>query len=127
MHFFGGAKCDRKTVATDHRMIDLSNTSAGWVRKASLPLGGDHLSHAVVNGQIYAIGGEHGHGTRLNDGAQYVQHKYVFSYNLRRTSGPARRTYPSPAATSKLPPTSSTARSSSSAAFSPAATRTPRL
>jgi len=45
-------------------------------------LAGDHLSHAVINGQIYAIGGEHDHHSRaMDDNAQYVQHKYLFRYD----------------------------------------------
>jgi N-acetylneuraminic acid mutarotase len=82
LYFFGGTKSDRETISTDHWMIDLANQSAGWVRKASLPLGGDHMSHAVINGIIYAVGGEHGHhGLDPDDDAPYVQHKYLLAYN----------------------------------------------
>jgi N-acetylneuraminic acid mutarotase len=82
LHFVGGAKADRETPASDHWAINLSNTSAGWQRKANMPVAQDHVSHATVNGRVYILGGEHGHAG-LNDGddATYVQHKFTFEYN----------------------------------------------
>ena len=80
--YVGGDRADRETITTDHWAIDLSNTSAGWQRKASIPLGGDHMSHAAINGKHYLFGGEHGHhGLTANDENGYIQHNYTFEYN----------------------------------------------
>jgi N-acetylneuraminic acid mutarotase len=85
IHFFGGDTSDRTTTTRDHWALDLAHPEKGWVRKSSLPLGGDHLSHAVIGGQIYAIGGEHDHHglgpVGAVDDAKYVQHKYLFRYD----------------------------------------------
>jgi len=83
LHYFGGDTADRTTVTTDHWALDLAHPEAGWKRKASLPKGGDHLGHAVIDGIIYAIGGEHGHHVVGHNSATapYIQHKYVFTYN----------------------------------------------
>ena len=82
LHFIGGDEADRVTPTTDHWAINLSNTAAGWIRKASLPLPGDHMSHATINGKVYLFGGEHGHqGLDGDGGGTYVQHNYTFEYN----------------------------------------------
>jgi Kelch motif len=85
LHYFGGNTADRATVTTDHWTLELANPNAGWSRKAPMPQGGDHLGHAVVNGRIYAIGGEHGHHpvsrTGTKSTAPYVQHDWLFSYD----------------------------------------------
>jgi N-acetylneuraminic acid mutarotase len=82
LHFVGGDKSDRTTPATDHWAINLSNPSGGWVRKASIPVAADHMSHAIVNGKVYLIGGEHGHeGLNGTSGGTYIQHKNVYAYD----------------------------------------------
>jgi len=62
LHFFGGFST-RTTSAADHYVLDLDNVSVGWdsTSFASLPVGRGHLSGAVLNGVIYAIGGQLGH------------------------------------------------------------------
>jgi len=50
-------------------------TAPDWTPVADMPKAADHLGHAVVNGQVYAIGGEHDHGN------SYIQHDDVFSYD----------------------------------------------
>ena len=83
LHFVGGDTADRRTVSTDHWSINLSNTSAGWQQRASIPLGGDHMSHANINGKHYLFGGEHSHkGLNGSGGGEYIQHNYTFEYNL---------------------------------------------
>ncbi len=47
-----------------------------------MPLSGDHLGHAVVNGRIYLVGGEHGHaGVNKNPKPTYEQHDFLLEYN----------------------------------------------
>jgi len=83
LEYFGGDKSDRSTPQTTHWELDLSNTGAGWVTKAPLPIAADHVGHAVINGQIYAIGGEHGHHPVGQNSlvSPYVQHNYLFRYD----------------------------------------------
>ncbi|HEX8342275.1 MAG TPA: kelch repeat-containing protein [Tepidisphaeraceae bacterium] len=61
LHYFGGSKPDRVTNTGLHYALDLSNTGAGWKRKADQPNSRDHMSAVVRNGEIYAVGGEYGH------------------------------------------------------------------
>ena len=82
LHLFGGTRPDRTTVVADHLVLDLGNPAAGWRPAAPLPEPGDHLSVAVIDGKIYAIGGEHGHAARLPEGdAAYVQHPHLLRYD----------------------------------------------
>lgn len=90
LYFFGGTSSDRTTSQRDHWMLDLSNTAAGWVSKAPLPFAGDHLSHVVLDGLIYSIGGEHDHGKT------YVQHDYMFAYNPSTNSWSRKANLPTP-------------------------------
>jgi N-acetylneuraminic acid mutarotase len=85
LYFFGGDRPDRVTVANDLWVLDLNNVNAGWVSKASLPdgLSGDHISAAVVDGVIYAVGGEHGHAATQDDDAPYIQHDFLMAYDPR--------------------------------------------
>lgn len=81
LHVFGGTLPDRTTVTADHWILDLNAVQQGWQTAPALPEAGDHLSTVVLEGKIYAIGGEHGHATDENDGAAYVQHTHFFSYD----------------------------------------------
>ncbi len=82
LHFVGGDQADRTTPTADHWAIDLSDPTADWVRKTSIPRAGDHLSHATVNGKVYLIGGEHGHeGVGGTAGGEYIQHRDTYEYN----------------------------------------------
>ena len=85
LHYFGGDTADRVTVSAAHWALDLKNPKAGWTPKAPLPQAGDHIGHAVVNGRIYAAGGEHGHHpldlSGVKSGAPYIQHDWLFSYD----------------------------------------------
>ena len=62
IHWFGGidrnANCDVDT----HVVYDLDKPGQGWKNNnASLPVPRNHFSTAVVNGIIYAMGGQFGH------------------------------------------------------------------
>lgn len=83
LYFFAGNRPDRVTVAHDLWVLDLNNVAAGWTDKAPLPPGmsGDHISAAVVNGIIYAVGGEHGHAATEDDDAPYIQHDLLMAYD----------------------------------------------
>ena len=60
LHYFGGYKADRDTNAGDHWSLPLEGGKA-WQREADLPDPRGHVSSAVLDGKIYALGGDHGH------------------------------------------------------------------
>jgi N-acetylneuraminic acid mutarotase len=60
LHYFGGYKSDRDTNAGDHWSLPLDDGKA-WQREADLPDPRGHVSAAVLDGKIYALGGDHGH------------------------------------------------------------------
>eukprot|EP00035_Acanthoeca_spectabilis_P014745 m.286417 g.286417 ORF g.286417 m.286417 type:complete len:929 (-) comp16210_c0_seq2:80-2866(-) len=43
---------------TDTWSLDLTNPSSGWVTRASMHVARNHLGAAVVNGKVYALGGQ---------------------------------------------------------------------
>lgn len=59
LYFFAGED-EKRINRTQHWMLDLNNLSAGWVTRASIPEGRTHFGTAVVNGQVYVIGGQIG-------------------------------------------------------------------
>lgn len=64
LHFFGGTGFDRFEAKGDHWVLPLdSNTS--WQPATPLPNPRNHLADAVIDGKIYAIGGQHGHNDNL--------------------------------------------------------------
>ena len=67
LHYFGGLLPDRQTNTGNHYVLDIDNQEAGWKTAASLPNPRGHLSAAVINGIIYAIGGQHGHDDGIVD------------------------------------------------------------
>lgn len=60
LHYFGGYKTDRDTNAGDHWSLSLDRGKE-WQREADLPDPRGHVSAAVLDGQLYALGGDHGH------------------------------------------------------------------
>ena len=60
LHYFGGYKADRDTNAGDHWSLSLDG-GKDWQREADLPDPRGHVSAAVLDGKIYALGGDHGH------------------------------------------------------------------
>lgn len=85
LHYFGGDEEDRTTVTTEHFVLDTTNPAAQWTTGTPLPLGGDHLAHTIIDGNLYVTGGEHGHHPKgppePKDTAPYITHKYLFRYN----------------------------------------------
>ena len=60
LHYFGGYKVDRNTDSGDHWSLPLDG-GTDWKREANLPDPRGHVSSAVLDGKIYALGGDHGH------------------------------------------------------------------
>jgi hypothetical protein len=75
LYFYGGTGPDRVTSSNRAWKIATNRTGADWTRIADMPYASDHLGHAVINGEIYAIGGERDHNV------SYIQHSEVYSYN----------------------------------------------
>ena len=75
LYFSGGDDISRSNATSTHWALNTRSKNPSWVTRAPLPLAGDHKGTAVVDGIIYAIGGEDGHGTT------YDQHADVFAYN----------------------------------------------
>ena len=92
LHFFGGAGPDRVTSTNTHWILKYNEIDKGWQKASPMPRVGDHMGATVMNGRIYLIGGEHGHGV------SYVQHDNVFEYNP--ATGTWREMAPMPSASS---------------------------
>ena len=65
LHFFGGTSADRKEDVGYHFVLDLSDPNAGWTAAAPLPNPRHHMGSTVLDGKIYAVGGQHGHDAAL--------------------------------------------------------------
>lgn len=64
LHFFGGTGFDREEAKSDHWVLSLDGGTS-WETAVELPDPRNHLADAVINGKIYAIGGQHGHNQNL--------------------------------------------------------------
>ncbi|MDX6213372.1 MAG: hypothetical protein QOF82_2459 [Frankiales bacterium] len=62
LYYFGGANLARTTDSRDVWILDVAAGSTTWVPGAAMPNPRNHLGWAVINGLIYAVGGQH-----LND------------------------------------------------------------
>lgn len=58
LHYFGGSNASRKDAGT-HWTLNI-DTGTAWTTRAALPTPRNHLGAAVLNGKIYAIGGQSG-------------------------------------------------------------------
>jgi N-acetylneuraminic acid mutarotase len=63
LHYFGGGVRAPGGVITqdfgDHWLLDLNQPGAGWTTLAPMPNARNHMGGCVLNGKIYAIGGQH--------------------------------------------------------------------
>lgn len=59
LYFFGGSDSARKDKS-EMWSLNLDNTAAGWSSKKSMPAARNHFGSAVVDGKIYAVGGQTG-------------------------------------------------------------------
>ena len=57
LHYFGGSDLNRNDTPT-HWALDLDNLPAGWKTLAPLPAARNHIGAAVIDGKIYAVGGQ---------------------------------------------------------------------
>ena len=64
LHYFGGDDSNRND-AGDHFAIDLADANAAWQRRAALPDPRSHFGTVLLDGKIYAIGGQHGNDAAL--------------------------------------------------------------
>ena len=64
LHYFGGTNKARTLDVGDHYVLSLDGGTA-WTTAAPLPNPRHHMGSAVIDGQIYAIGGQHKHDGSL--------------------------------------------------------------
>jgi N-acetylneuraminic acid mutarotase len=64
LHYFGGFATDGQGDSSKHYILNLDALAADpnttWKSAPSMPTARNHFGTAVVNGKIYAIGGQHG-------------------------------------------------------------------
>ncbi len=84
IHIFGGYSEDREGNIDEHFFYDLNNPSLGWQERAKLPTARGHHGGAVVDGIIYAIGGQLGHNSTNRGNIKAVE-AYDFATNLWTT------------------------------------------
>lgn len=72
LHFFGGESAGQGHDTGDHWVLDLAGGGTRWIAAAPMPAGRErnHLGSAVLNGKIYAVGGQHGHDEGLVESRQ---------------------------------------------------------
>lgn len=88
LYFYGGTESDRHSSSSRAWKIDFNSADPDWVRIADMPYKSDHLGHAVIDGEIYAIGGERDHNV------SYIQHSDVYSYNPKTNTWRTRARMP---------------------------------
>lgn len=71
LHYISGLMADRDTDSPDHWVLDLAAWRKGektdWVEAAPLPIARNQLSVAVLNEEIYVIGGQFNHDSQQLD------------------------------------------------------------
>lgn len=60
LHYFGGYESDRETNSGNHWSLSLDGGKE-WEKEAEMPDPRGHVSAAVLDGKLYALGGDHGH------------------------------------------------------------------
>jgi N-acetylneuraminic acid mutarotase len=64
LHYFGGFATDGQGDSSKHYVLNLDALAADpntpWRSAASMPIARNHFGTAVLNGKVYAIGGQHG-------------------------------------------------------------------
>lgn len=90
LYFYGGTESDRVSSSATAWKIDFKETNPRWRRIADMPYVSDHLGHAVLGGEIYAVGGEREHNV------SYIQHRDMYSYNPKTNIWRQRASMPTP-------------------------------
>jgi unsaturated chondroitin disaccharide hydrolase len=98
LYFFGGETRDRRADARDTYALDLDNPSAGWTRKADMPLARNSFATAVHNGKIYAFGGQSGFDHGMTTHAQTMVYDPATDRWTMAASMPAGRSHQGSAA-----------------------------
>ncbi|WP_310584524.1 NPCBM/NEW2 domain-containing protein [Deinococcus sp.] len=75
LHSFGGLDATRTIDLASHHVLSLTEANATWTPAAPLPQPRNNLGSAVLNGKIYAIGGQTGIDAGL------VTHSSVYAYD----------------------------------------------
>jgi Kelch motif len=72
LHFFGGESMGQGHDTPEHWVLDLAGGGRSWVVAAPMLPGRarNHLGSAVLEGKIYAVGGQHGHDEGLVESRQ---------------------------------------------------------
>ncbi|MFC4455916.1 NPCBM/NEW2 domain-containing protein [Deinococcus sonorensis] len=65
LHYFGGTNQARTADIADHYVLDLAGQATAWTVAAPMPAPRNHLGSVVLDGFIYAIGGQNGHDAAL--------------------------------------------------------------
>ena len=73
LHYFGGF-ADRNKTCTEHWTLAL-NDSGQWNPAPAMPVPRGHLSAAVINDVIYALGGQVGHDVRAQDAKECYKYE----------------------------------------------------
>jgi N-acetylneuraminic acid mutarotase len=90
LHYFGGFLTDRNTTTTDHWRLHIDDPAATWEAVAALPEPLGHLSSALIDGKIYAIGGQ------LYHDRDPVDKTSVYRYDTASNSWSALASLPTP-------------------------------
>lgn len=95
---YGGCEANRNTMTGDHWVLDLDAPGLGWQPLVSMPEPRCHPSGAALGGQIWAVGGQHGHDinpqdtrwVHADDPGTHVWRQAPCFPRLTRTSSPVR-------------------------------------
>lgn len=91
LHYFGGTGLDRYQEVGEHWSLPLDGSAPRnrqWRALATLPNPRNHLAGIVVDGSIYAIGGQHGHNETLVTQASVERYDAANDRWVERTSLP---------------------------------------
>ena len=82
IHWFGGLDPQANCDVNRHYKLNLANQAAGWqniTSVAAMPNPRNHFSTVVLNGQIYALGGQFGHDACPGKAANNSALAHVFN------------------------------------------------
>lgn len=65
LHYFGGTNKARTLDVGDHYVLDVAAGATAWTTAAPMPNPRHHLGSAVLDGKVYAVGGQHRHDGNL--------------------------------------------------------------
>lgn len=89
VHWFGGIDANARCDVGNHFVYDLNSPSSGWKNisaSAGMPSPRNHFSTAVVDGIIYAMGGQYGHDGCPGKFTQDTDLVHAFNPNTNKWS-----------------------------------------